>query len=73
MKHIKDEVTLSGKLESITMMDLRLQPGAVIDSVELGKTFVITKMGKPVAVLSRLPGEILTLTIDEKGHKSYVW
>ena len=62
---------MSKQFEYITMMDLRTQPGEVIDSVELGKIFVITKAGRPVAVLSKLPGETLTMEIDSQGKLSY--
>ncbi len=54
MKKIKDEVSLVGKIERISMMELRHHPGEVLDSVELGKIFVITKNGKPIAKLKRL-------------------
>jgi len=71
MRKIKDEVSLIGKTEVITMMDLRKNPGEVISSVELGKTFIITRSGRQVAVLSKLPGEQLTMTIDSKGRTIY--
>ena len=73
MKKIADHVMqeMSKQFEYITMMDLRTQPGEVIDSVELGKIFVITKAGRPVAVLSKLPGETLTMEIDSQGKLSY--
>jgi len=73
VKKIADHVMqeMSKQFEYITMMDLRTQPGEVIDSVELGKIFVITKAGRPVAVLSKLPGETLTMEIDSQGKLSY--
>ena len=72
MNKIKDEISLVSKVEQITMMDLRRSPGDIIDAVELGKAFVITKAGKQIAVLSRLPGETLTEVIDKYGHSKYV-
>ncbi len=53
MKTLKDEVSLIGKVETISMTEFRTRPGDVIDQVCLGKTFNITKVGKTVAVLSR--------------------
>lgn len=73
MKKIAEHVMqeMSKQFEYITMMELRNSPGEVIDSVELGKTFVITKAGRPVAVISKLPGEQLTINVDSKGNISY--
>jgi hypothetical protein len=71
MKNIKDEISLAGKLETISMMELRQQPGEVLKSVELGKTFVVERNGKAIAVLSQLPGQNLTLVIGRRGERSY--
>jgi antitoxin (DNA-binding transcriptional repressor) of toxin-antitoxin stability system len=54
MKKLKDEVSLIGKCEEITMMDLRKTPGEILDSVCLGKQFIITKQGKRIAILQGL-------------------
>jgi antitoxin (DNA-binding transcriptional repressor) of toxin-antitoxin stability system len=35
------------------MTDLRSRPGDIIDQVQMGKTFDITKAGKKVATLSK--------------------
>jgi prevent-host-death family protein len=43
---------LMGQTETITMSDLRQRPGDVIDQVQMGKVFTITKAGKVVAVLA---------------------
>ena len=71
MKKIADEVSLIGKCNCITMMDLRKQPGEVFASVALGKVFVVTKAGKPVGVISKPPGETLLTEIGPKGEVSY--
>ena len=73
MKKIVDHVLqqMSQQFETITAMDLRKQPGEVLDSVALGKTFLITKAGKPVAVLSKPPGETLAIVVDSKGKISF--
>ncbi len=71
MKKLKDEISLSGKLESITMMELRSSPGEILTAVDCGKTFVITKCKKPIAVLSKLPGINLTMKVDSKGNTTY--
>jgi len=44
---------LKGKSEEISMTDLRSRPGDVIDQVQSGKTFTVTKSGKVVAVISQ--------------------
>jgi len=54
MKRVKDEVSLVGKVETISMMDLRKTPGEIIESVRLGKQFIITKGKKRVALLQGL-------------------
>lgn len=43
---------LAGTTEEITMTELRQRPGDIIDQVQMGRTFTITKAGKVVAVLS---------------------
>ncbi|HEC60900.1 MAG TPA: type II toxin-antitoxin system prevent-host-death family antitoxin [bacterium] len=71
MKRLKDEISLVGRLEEITLMDLRKSTGEIFQAVSLGKTFVITKAGKPVAVISKPPGESLVTNIDSKGDRTY--
>ena len=44
---------LTGQTEEITMMQLRKGPGDIIDQVQMGKTFTITKARKVVAVISQ--------------------
>jgi prevent-host-death family protein len=44
---------LAGTVEVITMTGLRQRPGDVIDQVQLGKIFTITKAGKVVAILAK--------------------
>lgn len=58
--------TLLGEVESITMMELRRNPGEVMDQVTLGKVFTITRGGKVVATLTRTNTE---LTKKRKGTK----
>lgn len=43
---------LKGKSETISMSDLRSRPGDIIQQVQSGKTFTITKGNKIVAVLT---------------------
>lgn len=71
MKKLADEVSIVGKCEQITMMDLRREPGEVFASVALGKVFIVTKAGKPVGIISKPPGETLTIVIGSKGEVSY--
>lgn len=72
MKKISDETDLNGKIETISMMDFRKQPGEVLTGVLLGKTYIVARAGKPIAVLSRLPGVQLSIHVDPKGRRSYV-
>lgn len=53
MRRLTEMKLLEGQTEEISMTDLRQRPGDVIDQVQMGKTFTITKGGKTVAVLSR--------------------
>ena len=71
MQRIQDSIQLND-LETITMTELRQQPGEVMRMVELGRTFLITKGGKPLGVLSRVPGEQLGLKYASDGSVSYV-
>jgi len=71
MIKLKEEVSLHGKFETITAMEFRRQPGEVLNSAQLGKVFLITKQGKPVAVLSGLPGEQLSMLINSAGKVTY--
>ncbi len=68
---LKDEVSLSGKVEQITLMDLRKHPGELFASVALGKTFVVTKNGDPIAIISKPPGETLMMTFEPDGKVTY--
>ena len=68
---LKDEVSLSGKVEQITVMDFRQQTGEVFANVALGKIFVVTKRGNPIAVISKPPGETLLTTIMPDGKITY--
>lgn len=72
MKKIKDEMPLEGKIETISMMDFRSSPGEVIDSVDYGKTFLIKKGKRIIAVLSKVPGTELTISVDRDRNISYV-
>ena len=71
MKTIKDQLTLNGKIETITAGELRQQPGEVLESVALGKTFVVTKRGSPIAVISKPPGQTLTINVGGSGEITY--
>ena len=49
---LKDMKLLQGQIEEITMMALRKSPGDVINQVQMVKTFIITRSGKTVAIIS---------------------
>ncbi len=67
MKTLKEQIILRGQLEEITMMELRQHPGDIFNQVEMGKVFVITRNGDPIANLSRLPGNELIKVIGSDG------
>ena len=71
MRRLSEQVTLDGQIDTLTMMELRRHPGEVLDLVKLGQAFVITRNGKEVAVLSKLPGDVLAMDVDKKGNASY--
>ena len=71
MKSITDEINLAGKIEKITMMELRKNPGEVIDLVSLGKTFILTRSGKEIAIISKPPGVQLSIKVNSMGKISY--
>jgi prevent-host-death family protein len=70
MRKISHEIDLRGKFERISATDFRQSPGEVLDSVHLGKTFLITKSGKPWAVIGPLPGP-LTIVVKADGGIDY--
>ena len=45
MKRLRYLRLLEGETETITMSDLRAQPGDLIAQVQQGKTFTVTKQG----------------------------
>jgi prevent-host-death family protein len=51
MKTIKQQVSLEGQTQTITISEFRKQPGDILAQVELGMRFVITRGGKEIADL----------------------
>jgi prevent-host-death family protein len=70
-RKLRELKPMKDKIETITAMDFRRQPGEILDSVALGKTFIVTKQGKPCAVLQPLPGERLTIVVRSDGSMDY--
>lgn len=70
-KRLTDTQLLRGQLEYLALQDMRAAPGDIINQVQMGKVYVITKQGKPVAVLQALPGDRLSINLDGKGHTTY--
>ena len=62
---------LVGEFEKITMMELRHHIGEIFLQVGLGKVYLLTRAGKPVAVLSRPPGETLMKIVEPDGTCNY--
>ena len=52
MKKLTDMKLLAGTTETISMTELRSRPGDVINQVQMGRVFNITKDGEVVAVFS---------------------
>jgi len=52
-RRLADMQLLAGKEVTITMMELRQQPGDVMDLVLQGATITVTRQGKPVAVIHK--------------------
>lgn len=63
-KRLCDSNVLGGQTETITMMHLRESPGDIIEQVQMGKVFTITKAGKVVAVLSKPEPNAFELAAD---------
>jgi len=59
------------QFERITATQLRQSPGDILDAANSGMTFLITKAGKPWAVLSQLPGEQLCMVVESDGSIDY--
>ncbi len=53
MKKLTEMVSLVGQTETITAADLRKQVGEVLQQTSLGKTYIITHQGKPIATISQ--------------------
>jgi antitoxin (DNA-binding transcriptional repressor) of toxin-antitoxin stability system len=61
---LTDTAILEHQSEEITATAFRAHPGDVLLQVQLGKTFTITKNGKPIAVLSRPEPTALELAAE---------
>lgn len=71
MKTLAEQVKLKRELITISITDLRKRPGDVMSQVRFGKTFLLTHCGKPVAVLSKVPGEQLTVVVKRDQSIDY--
>lgn len=54
MKTLPETMLLANQVEEISMSELRKSPGDIIMQVQMGKTFVITLRGRPVATLIKI-------------------
>ena len=46
-------INLDNQQEEITATQLRSCPGEILTQISMGKTFTVTKNGKPIAVMSK--------------------
>lgn len=67
MKKLTDTKFLAGKEETISLSELRQQPGEVFSQVQLGMTFHITLRGKKIATVS--PPEMNALELGAALRK----
>ena len=56
-KRLIDKKLFRGQVVKLTMTQLHQNPGDIISQVQMGKTFMITKSGKTVAVLTAPKGD----------------
>ena len=71
MQRLNQQINFEGQIEKITMMDLRSRPGEVMTAVSYGKTYLIQRNGQTLAVLSKPPGNTLTMVVNGKGEIDY--
>ncbi len=72
MKSLAEQVKLTDLLETITITEFRSRPGEVLVQVMLGKTYIVTGKGTPVAVISKPPGVQLSTEIDSQGKSTFI-
>lgn len=60
-----------GEIVKITAMDFRSSPGSVFEACQQGVTFVVTHMGREVAVVQSLRSSGLTLHALADGSMTY--
>jgi prevent-host-death family protein len=68
MKRLTDMRLLKGQTGEITMTEFRRSPGDVLDQVQQGKSFTITKNGAVVADLT--PHEPSALELGRAARKA---
>lgn len=51
---VEEMKLLAGQTETIELQEMRKRIGDAITQVQMGKTYIITKYGKPVAVLKAM-------------------
>lgn len=71
MRKIKQSIVLHDRFEVISATDFRKSPGEVFESVRLGKIFLVTKAGEPIAVISQPPGTTLAIVVEGNGSFRY--
>jgi len=54
MKRLSELLDLTGQTETITAIELRRLPGEVMEQAAMGKTYIVTKNGKPIIQITRI-------------------
>ena len=61
MRRLAQQRLLEGREETITLSELRACPGDVFAQVQQGKSFTVTRQGRPIAVIK--PPELTALAL----------
>ena len=75
MKMLNEMIDLTGQTETITAVEMRKLPGEILEQASLGKTYIVTKNGKPIAQITKveksaieLGAEVRRLGDDRGGY-----
>lgn len=61
MKKLTEMIDLTGQTETITAVEMRKLPGEILEQASLGKTYIVTKNGNPIAQITKVEPTALEL------------